>query len=78
MKLCWKQVFLREFSISVLEGSEFLDLVAERDDLGALLFTGSSKVFDTIHSKIMGDVKTRNTYPRVIGETGGKNFHLCR
>ena len=24
----------------------------------------------------MGDVKTRNTYPKVIGETGGKNFHF--
>ena len=59
-----------------MPGPEFLDLVADRDDLGALLFTGSSDVFNTIHSKIMGDVKNRITYPRVIGETGGKNFHF--
>ena len=52
------------------EGVEFLDLVSKRNDLGALLFTGSSQVFDNIHSKIMGDVTDRNTYPRIIGETG--------
>lgn len=59
-----------------MEGAEFLDLVSKRNDLGALLFTGSSQVFDIIHSKIMGDVTDRNTYPRIIGETGGKNFHF--
>ena len=59
-----------------MEGEQFLDIVAEKDDLGALLFTGSSQVFDTIHSKIMGNVGERKTYPRVIGETGGKNFHF--
>ena len=59
-----------------MEGTDFLNMVAERDDLGALLFTGSSDVFNIIHSKIMGDVENRKTYPRVIGETGGKNFHF--
>ena len=59
-----------------MEGSDFLNMVAERDDLGALLFTGSSDVFNIIHSKIMGDVENRKTYPRIIGETGGKNFHF--
>ena len=59
-----------------MEGSKFLNLVSEREDLGALLFTGSSDVFNIIHSKIMGNVENRLTYPRIIGETGGKNFHF--
>lgn len=59
-----------------MEPNLFLNMVAKRNDLGALLFTGSSKVFDDIHTKVMSNMENRNTYPRLIGETGGKNFHF--
>lgn len=59
-----------------MEPNSFLKMVSARDDLAALLFTGSSDVFDTIHHNIMGDTSFRSVYPRVIGETGGKNFHF--
>ena len=59
-----------------MEPELFLDKISEQKDLGAVLFTGSSSVFDTIHEKISQNTKNMNTYPRIIGETGGKNFHF--
>ena len=58
------------------DGSEFLDIVSQRPDLGGLLFTGSSQVFDNIYQKISSQVSQYQNYPRIIGETGGKNYHF--
>ena len=44
-------------------------------DFAGLHFTGSTQVFDGILSTIAG-TRYRN-YPRVVGETGGKNFLLA-
>ncbi|CAL9731424.1 magnesium-activated aldehyde dehydrogenase, cytosolic [Monosporozyma unispora] len=47
-------------------------------DFAALHFTGSTNVFKLLSSKInhnMIEDKYKN-YPRIVGETGGKNFHL--
>lgn len=44
----------------------------------ALHFTGSTDVFKQLYSKISSNVaedKYRD-FPRIVGETGGKNFHL--
>jgi len=43
-------------------------------DLAGIHFTGSTEVFDAI----LRDVSTRKyrSYPRIVGETGGKNFTL--
>jgi 1-pyrroline-5-carboxylate dehydrogenase len=59
-----------------MDSREFLDSVVERPDLGAVLFTGSSDVFDQINKRVYKDIEKRVTYPRIIGETGGKNFHF--
>lgn len=59
-----------------MEPNEFVNHISERPDLAALLFTGSSQVFDSINAKINGNMENRNCYPRIIGETGGKNFHF--
>ncbi|VUC37516.1 unnamed protein product [Clonostachys rosea] len=44
----------------------------------ALHFTGSTDVFRSLYGKISDGVTSGlyEGYPRVIGETGGKNFHL--
>jgi 1-pyrroline-5-carboxylate dehydrogenase len=43
-------------------------------DLGGIHFTGSTPVFQSMW-KMMGDNIARyRSYPRVVGETGGKNF----
>ncbi len=37
-------------------------------------FTGSTGVFQGIYKKIGDNIKTYKTYPRIVGETGGKDF----
>jgi len=57
-------------------GPEFLNLVTKRKDLGGILFTGSSQVFDNIYQEIGKNIAEYQNYPRIIGETGGKNYHF--
>lgn len=43
-------------------------------DLGGVHFTGSTYVFSTIWLAIGSDIRKYYSYPRIVGETGGKNF----
>jgi 1-pyrroline-5-carboxylate dehydrogenase len=43
-------------------------------DLAGLHFTGSTEVFQNIWREIGQSMGTYRTYPRIVGETGGKNF----
>ena len=47
-------------------------------DFAALHFTGSTAVFRKLYGTISQNIAngTYRSYPRVVGETGGKNFHL--
>ncbi|KAI1627860.1 1-pyrroline-5-carboxylate dehydrogenase [Exophiala viscosa] len=45
-------------------------------DLGGLHFTGSTAVFRSLLARIGRQMDFWKSYPRVVGETGGKNFHL--
>ena len=56
--------------------STFLVNVLNRKDLAAILFTGSSKVMDNITQNVGNRITQYNNYPRIVGETGGKNFHF--
>ncbi|CAG9998265.1 unnamed protein product [Clonostachys byssicola] len=54
------------------------DAVLARPEFGALSFIGSTEVYRELIGKI-GQATAQgryNSYPRIIGETGGKNFHL--
>ncbi|KAF9024340.1 delta-1-pyrroline-5-carboxylate dehydrogenase [Hymenopellis radicata] len=42
----------------------------------ALHFTGSTFVFRKLWKDIAANVDSYKGYPRIVGETGGKNFHL--
>lgn len=60
------------------EPVEITELVLNDKDFAALHFTGSTNVFKGLYSKISQNVaedKYRD-FPRIVGETGGKNFHL--
>tara|TARA_Y100000991_G_C21968795_1_gene348305 strand:+ start:384 stop:1934 length:1551 start_codon:yes stop_codon:yes gene_type:complete len=59
-----------------MEPSNFLNQITSNKELAGLLFTGSSEVFDNIYKKIGKNITNYNNYPRLIGETGGKNFHF--
>jgi 1-pyrroline-5-carboxylate dehydrogenase len=71
---------LPENVIQFLPGdAEYItETVFESPHFAALNFTGSTKVFKSLLGKI--GVKTAEdtylSYPRVVGETGGKNFHV--
>jgi len=42
----------------------------------ALHFTGSTSVFKKLWKDIAANLDVYKGYPRVVGETGGKNFHI--
>ncbi|MEE9569565.1 MAG: L-glutamate gamma-semialdehyde dehydrogenase [Candidatus Binatia bacterium] len=43
-------------------------------DLGGVHFTGSTYVFSSIWLAIGSDIRKYCSYPRIVGETGGKDF----
>lgn len=46
------------------------------ENLAACVFTGSTKVFLDINKKIYSRLDKYKNFPRISGETGGKDFHL--
>jgi len=42
--------------------------------LGGIHFTGSTRVFSTIWLEVGSDIRKYVAYPRIVGETGGKDF----
>lgn len=55
-------------------GKETADKVFAHPDFAGLHFTGSTTVFQNMW-KAMGDnIRNYKTYPRIVGETGGKDF----
>lgn len=57
---------------------EVTEQVLQDKDFSALHFTGSTNVFKQLYGKIQQGVvdNVYRDYPRIVGETGGKNFHL--
>ncbi|KAI0306890.1 delta-1-pyrroline-5-carboxylate dehydrogenase [Multifurca ochricompacta] len=49
--------------------------IAHRE-FAALHFTGSTFVFKKLWKDIALNIDNYRSYPRIVGETGGKNFHL--
>lgn len=45
-------------------------------DFAALHFTGSTSVFQSLYQQIASNLPKYRSYPRIVGETGGKNFHV--
>lgn len=54
------------------------DAVLSRKEFAALHYTGSTAVFRSLYGKISSGVAAGkyDGYPRIVGETGGKNYHL--
>ena len=46
----------------------------EHEDFAGLHFTGSTHVFKNLWKQIGNNIHSYNTYPRIVGETGGKDF----
>ncbi|PHR14904.1 MAG: 1-pyrroline-5-carboxylate dehydrogenase [Aequorivita sp.] len=50
------------------------DTVLASPDFSGIHFTGSTNVFKDIWRKIGTNIHNYKTYPRIVGETGGKDF----
>jgi 1-pyrroline-5-carboxylate dehydrogenase len=50
------------------------DTVLASPDFAGIHFTGSTNVFQSIWAKIGTNIHVYKTYPRIVGETGGKDF----
>ncbi len=56
------------------EGADVGDIALADRDLAGVHFTGSTAVFRHILSTVGGNIASYRSYPRVVGETGGKDF----
>ena len=52
------------------------DIIFKHPDFGGVHFTGSTKVFKHFWKTIGENMDIYKGYPRIVGETGGKNFIL--
>lgn len=50
------------------------DIVFKHPDFAGIHFTGSTGVFQNIWKTIGENIHTYKSYPRIVGETGGKDF----
>lgn len=55
-------------------GSIVGPLVMDHPDLAGVHFTGSTAVFQNMWQHIGGNIQQYKSYPRIVGETGGKDF----
>jgi 1-pyrroline-5-carboxylate dehydrogenase len=53
------------------------DVIFNHHDFAGIHFTGSTKVFQNIWQTIGNNIHKYRTYPRIVGETGGKDFVLA-
>ncbi len=51
--------------------------ILKSSDFAGIHFTGSTHVFKNIWNKIGTNIHTYKTYPRIVGETGGKDYILA-
>ena len=55
-------------------GPDAADVIFKNEHFAGLHFTGSTRVFDGMWKTISENVSTYNSYPRIVGETGGKDY----
>lgn len=75
----FKQAGLPDGVINVVYGDPVMitDTVLSHPDFSGLHFTGSTFVFKELWKKIGQNIHTYKTYPRIVGETGGKDFIIA-
>ena len=58
-------------------GPDAGEVVFQHPDFAGIHFTGSTGVFQDIWKSIGNNIHKYKTYPRIVGETGGKDFILA-
>ncbi|HVL68808.1 MAG TPA: L-glutamate gamma-semialdehyde dehydrogenase [Vicinamibacterales bacterium] len=54
--------------------AEITQILLDSPDLGGIHFTGSTEVFNMMWKKVGENIGRYRSYPRLVGETGGKDF----
>jgi 1-pyrroline-5-carboxylate dehydrogenase len=60
-----------------VDGPTLGDVCFNHPDFAGVHFTGSSGVFNTIWKHIGENTKIYKSYPRIVGETGGKDYVIA-
>ena len=58
-------------------GPDAADVVFNHKDFAGIHFTGSTEVFQNIWQTIGNNIHKYKSYPRIVGETGGKDFIMA-
>lgn len=76
MTQLWKEAGLPDGVINFIPGpGRYVgDPVLEKPDLAGVHFTGSTSVFQHMWKTIGANIMNYRGYPRIVGETGGKDF----
>ncbi|MEI2764875.1 MAG: L-glutamate gamma-semialdehyde dehydrogenase [Dermatophilaceae bacterium] len=61
-------------NLVISDGATLTDAVLADPDFAGLHFTGSTRVFQSMWSQVGQNIARYKTYPRLVGETGGKDF----
>lgn len=56
------------------DGLEVSDVALQHPDLAGIHFTGSGKTFQHLWQTVGSNIGNYRGYPRIVGETGGKDF----
>jgi len=72
----FKEAGLPDGVINVVFGDAAMitDTILASRDFAGLHYTGSTQVFKDLWAKIGANIHNYKTYPRIVGETGGKDF----
>ncbi len=76
LTLLWKEAGLPDGVINFIPGpGRYIgDPVLEKPELAGVHFTGSTSVFQGMWKTIGANLMKYKSYPRIVGETGGKDF----
>ena len=75
----FKEAGVPDGVINVVYGDPLMitDTVLASPDFSGIHFTGSTYVFKEIWKKIGENIHNYKTYPKIVGETGGKDFIIA-
>ncbi len=75
----FKEAGLPDGVINVIYGDPVMitKTILDHADFAGIHFTGSTHVFKELWKQIGNNIHTYKTYPKIVGETGGKDFIIA-
>ncbi len=64
-------------NLTLVDGPVMAEKAFSHPDFAGLHFTGSTKVFKSLWKTIGNNIDNYKSFPRIVGETGGKDFILA-